>query len=108
MLLYDWGFFIQSGRHDEFVAWLAENESRLVKLSPRNYEYLGTYRSLSPEPQDFHQVWRYRAETQPNMRTAAAAEAGAFTEIARDYLSFVDDQRGDEEVFRLYTEAARP
>lgn len=102
MLLYDWGFFIQPGRHDEFVAWLKQNESRLVELAPKNYEYLGTYRSLSPEPQDFHQVWRYRSEAQPDMRKAAADEAGAFTEIARDYLAFVDGGRESEEVFRLY------
>jgi hypothetical protein len=108
MLLYNWGFFIQPGRHEEFVAWLEANDARLVELAPRNYEYLGTYRSLSPEPQDFHQIWRYRSEAQPDMRRAAADEAGAFTEIAREYLSFVDADRQDEEAFRLYREVAQP
>ena len=51
-------------------------------------------------------MWRYRSEAQPNMRTAAADDAGAFTAIARDYLAFVDHDRETEEVFLLYREAA--
>lgn len=106
MLLYDWGFFVKPGRRDEFVAWLEDNEARLLELAPKKYEYLGTYRALSPEPQDFHQIWRYRSESRPDMRRAAADDSGRFTEIAREYLSFVDSERESEEVFRLYREVA--
>ena len=106
MLLYDWGFFVKPGRRDEFVAWLEENEPRLVDLAPKNYKYLGTYRALSPEPQDFHQIWRYRSESRPDMRRAAADKSGHFTEIAREYLSFVDNDRESDEVFRLFREVA--
>lgn len=106
MLLYDWGFFVKPGRRDEFVAWLEENEPRLGDLAPKNYEYLGTYRALSPEPQDFHQIWRYRSESRPDMRRAAADTSGRFTEIAREYLSFVDNDRESDEVFRLFREVA--
>lgn len=108
MLLYDWGFFVEPGRRDEFVAWLKDNEPRLEEFAPKNYHYLGTYRSLSPEPQDFHQIWRYKSESQPDMRKAASDRSGAFTEIAREYLSFVDSSRENDEVFRLYREVARP
>lgn len=102
MLLYAWGFFVEPGRRDEFVAWLGENETRMLELAPKNYEYLGTYRSLSPEPQDFHQIWRYGSESHPDLRRAAADDSGGFTAIAREYLSFVDSDRENEEVFRLY------
>lgn len=105
-LLYDWGFFIKPGKRDDFLAWLAENESRLVDLAPKNYEYIGTYRSLSPEPCDFHQVWRYGSELPPDLRAAAAPDAsGAFTDIAREYLDFVDTTREPEEEFHLYRDA---
>jgi hypothetical protein len=107
-LLYDWGFFIKAGKRDDFLAWLAGNESRLVELAPKNYEYIGTYRSLSPEPCDFHQVWRYGSERPPDLRAAAAAQAGAFTELAREYLDFVDTSREPEEEFRLYRDAVEP
>ena len=108
MLLYDWGFFVEPGRRDEFVAWLEENERRMVETAPKNYEYLGTYRSLSPESRDFHQIWRYRAETPPDMRKAAADTTGEFTEVAREYLSFVDTSREADEEFRLYRDATGP
>lgn len=107
-LLYDWGFFIEAGRRDDFLAWLAENESRLVVLAPKNYEYIGTYRSLSPEPCDFHQLWRYGSERPPDLRAAAADSAGEFTDVAREYLDFVDTTREPEEEFRLYRGAVDP
>lgn len=103
-LLYDWGFFVEPGRRDEFTAWLEENERRLSDLAPKNYEYLGTYRPLSPGSCDFHQLWRYGAERPPDLRTAAAG-SGHFTEVAREYLSFVDTTRESEEEFHLYRAA---
>jgi hypothetical protein len=107
-LLYDWGFFIKPGRHDDFLGWLAENEARLVELAPKNYEYIGTYQLLSPEPCDFHQVWRYGSERPPDLRAAAADSSGAFTAVAREYLDFVDTSRSSEEEFRLYRGAVEP
>lgn len=104
-LLYDWGFFVKPGQRDAFLAWLAQNEGRLAELAPKNYEYIGTYRPLGPEPCDFYQVWRYGAERPPDLRVAAADDSGAFTEVAREYLSFVDPSREPEEQFRLYRAA---
>ena len=107
-LLYDWGFYVKSGRRDDFLVWLAENESRLVELAPKNYEYIGTYQSLSPEPCDFHQIWRYGSERPPDLRAAAADNSGDFTQVAREYLDFVDVSREHEEEFRLYRDAVEP
>ncbi len=107
-LLYDWGFYVREGQREAFLGWLKENEARLASLAPRNYEYIGTYRSLSPEPCDFYQVWRYGAERPPDLRAAAANESGAFTEVAREYLSFVDSAREPDEEFRLYRAAVDP
>lgn len=107
-LLYDWGFYVKQGRREDFLRWLEENESRLVELAPKNYEYIGTYRSLSPEPCDFHQVWRYGSERPPDLRAAAADHSGAFTDVAREYLGFVDTSREQEEEFRLYRGAIEP
>lgn len=107
-LLYDWGFYVKPGRRDDFLTWLEENESRLVELAPKNYEYIGTFRLLSPEPCDFHQVWRYGTERPPDLRAAAADSSGAFTEVAREYLDFVDTGRESEEEFRLYRDAVDP
>lgn len=107
MLLYDWGFFVQPGRIEEFLAWLAENDDRLGEMAPKNYEYLGTYRAMHPEPWDFHQIWRYGTDRPPDLRAAAADQSGQFTEIARTYLSFVDVGRHDDEEFRLYGTAVK-
>ncbi len=107
-LLYDWGFFVKAGRREEFVEWLSENEKRMSELAPKNYEYIGTYRSLSAEPCDFHQIWRYGTERPPDLRMAAADHAGAFTDVAREYLSFVDAARESDEEFRLYRAAVDP
>lgn len=108
-LLYDWGFYIKPGRREGFLGWLADNESRLAEFAPKNYEYIGTYQSLSPEPCDFHQVWRYGSERPPDLRAAAAADhSGEFTDVAREYLEFVDTSREPEEEFRLYRGAVEP
>lgn len=104
-LLYDWGFYVKPGQKEAFLAWLVENEPRLARLAPRNYEYVGTYRSLSAQPCDFYQVWRYGSEQPPDLRAAASVDSGAFTDVARDYLSFVDEGRSSEEEFRLYRAA---
>lgn len=104
-LLYDWGFYVISGQREAFLGWLADNETRLAELAPKNYEYIGTYQSLSPEPCDFHQVWRYGAERPPDLRAAAAGHSGAFTAVAKEYLEFVDTDRGPDEEFRLYRDA---
>ena len=105
-LLYDWGFFVKEGERAEFVAWLTENEQRLIDMAPKNYEYLGTYRSLGPEPCDFRQIWKYGSERPPDLRSAASEEqTGRFTDVAREYLSFVDTSRESEEEFRLYRAA---
>jgi hypothetical protein len=104
-LLYDWGFYVKPGQKEAFLGWLEDNEARLSELAPKNYEYIGTYQSLSPEPRDFHQVWRYGAERPPDLRTAAAGHSGAFTAVAKEYLDFVDTDRGSEEEFRLYRDA---
>lgn len=101
-LLYDWGFYLLPDHREEFLDWLTENEPAMSKLAPKNYEYLGTYRSLGPDPCDYHQLWRYGGERPPDMRAAAADSSGDFTELARQYLSFVDQGRQDEEEFRLY------
>jgi hypothetical protein len=104
-LLYDWGFHLLPGRREDFLAWLADNEPRMEELAPSNYHYLGTYRALGPDPVDFHQLWRYGGERPPDMRVAAEGSAGSFTDLAREYLSFVDLSRTDEETFLLYTDA---
>lgn len=104
-LLSDWGFFVTTGREDEFRQWLLEHEEGLLRLAPKGYEYLGTYIPLwRPETERaaFHQVWRYGSSGSPDMRMAAAHDGGAFTELARQYLSFVDQGRESEETFRLY------
>jgi len=104
-LLYDWGFFLLPDRRDGFLAWLAENESAMGESAPPKYQYLGTFRALGPDPCDFHQLWRYGGDDPPDMRVAAADSSGEFTELARQYLSFVDQSRTDEESFLLYTDA---
>jgi hypothetical protein len=104
-LLYDWGFFLLPDRRADFLEWLAENESRLEVSAPPKYRYLGTFRSLGPDACDFHQLWKYGGSRPPDLRVAAADTSGAFTELARQYLSFVDQDRGEEETFLLYTEA---
>lgn len=106
-LLYDWGFFVKD--RAEFIAWLNDNEQRLVELAPRNYEYIGTYRSLGPDPCDFRQIWRYGSDRPPDMRQAVAdQQTGRFTDVAREYLSFVDTERESDEEFRLYRAAVDP
>ena len=102
-LIYDWGFYVAPGREDAFREWLSENESKLAELAPKSYEYLGTFRPLWGEAiGDYHQMWRYGTDRPPDLRRAAADAGGAFTELARQYLSFVDETRATEETFRLY------
>lgn len=74
-------------------------------MAPKGYEYLGTYTPLwrpQTENAEFHQVWRYGSNRPPDMRAAAADAGGDFTDLARQYLSFVDQSRQEEETFRLY------
>lgn len=104
-LLSDWGFFVLPERVEEFRQWLEGNESRMIEMAPKGYEYLGTYLPLwrpEGESAEFHQVWRYGSNRPPDMRVAASDSGGAFTDLAREYLSFVDQSRQDEETFRLY------
>lgn len=110
-LLSDWGFFVKPERADEFRRWLASHESQLEELAPKGYEYLGTYLPVwrdASERSEYHQLWRYGTSRPPDMRAAAADSGGAFTEIAREFLSFVDDTRSAEEGFRLYRSLDEP
>ncbi len=108
-LIYDWGFYVKPDREEAFREWLTEHERELAELAPKSYEYLGTFRPLWGEAiGDYHQMWRYGAERPPDLRQAAADTGGAFTELARQYLSFVDDSRADQETFRLYRSVVDP
>ncbi|HEY7705121.1 MAG TPA: hypothetical protein VID03_09880 [Acidimicrobiia bacterium] len=104
-LIFEWGFFVEAGRVDEFEAWLGLNEEKLAAVAPPQYEYLGTYVPLwAPGGRggDFHQIWRYGHALRFDFRDAAANTGGEFTELARQYLSFVDSSRESEETFRLH------
>ncbi len=107
-LLSDWGFFVKPDRKDEFDAWLSKHEQRFSAVAPRHYEYLGTFKPLwktdADQPQ-YHQLWRYGAQAPPDMRVAADDDQGAFTDLAREYLEFVDQSRSADEDFRLYRSA---
>jgi hypothetical protein len=107
-LFYDWGFFIQPGRDDDFRAWLADHDEQLLELAPKHYQYLGTYRPLAAsDPCDYHQLWRYAADRTPDLRVAASDLDGGFTKLAQEYLSFVDASREHDETFNLYGEVPR-
>ena len=110
-LLSDCGVFVKGGRDEEFRRWLAGHESGFSDLAPPTYEYLGTYRPIWRDPNEraeYHQVWRYHTDRPPDLRRAAADQGGAFTELARDFLAFVDEGRQAEETFRLYRSVDQP
>lgn len=110
MLVSDWGFFLKPGTEDRFNQWLADNEERFAAVAPANYEYLGTYVPLwrgEGETAPFHQMWRYGSHRPPDLRAAAGDTSGEFTEMARQFLSFVDESRSSDETFRLYRSARR-
>ena len=107
-LLSDWGFFVKPEKTAEFEEWLAANEARFIDAAPPTYEYVGTFRPLwktNGGQQPYHQVWRYLSEAPPDLRTAAKDSHGDFTDLAREYLDFVDQSRSDDEDFRLYRSA---
>ena len=107
-LFYDWGFYILPGKDEEFRAGLADHDEQMLELAPKHYQYLGTFRPLAAaDPCDYHQLWRYAADRTPDLRVAAGDDDGAFTELAREYLSFVDASRQHEETFNLYGEVPR-
>ena len=109
-LVSDWGFFLKPGTAEAFHKWLDENEEVFSRLAPGGYDYLGTYVPLwrgEGESAEFHQLWRYLTDRPPDLRAAAADNAGAFTEMARQFLDFVDESRHVDETFRLYRSARR-
>lgn len=110
-LLSDWGFFVKDGRDAEFRSWLHDHERQFSELSPPGYEYLGTYRPIWRDPDErspYHQIWRYHTDRPPDLRVAAADQGGAFTDLARAFLDFVDEGRHAEEGFRLYATLDQP
>lgn len=107
-LVSDWGFFIEDGTQPAFLKWLEDNEARFEELAPPGYDYIGTYVPLwqsSDETAQYHQLWRYQIDRPPDLRRAAADTAGEFTELARQFLDFVDESRQAEESYRLYRSA---
>lgn len=109
-LVSDWGFFLKPGTTDAFHKWLEEHEEEFSRLAPGGYDYLGTYVPLwrgEGESAEFHQLWRYLTDRPPDLRAAAADNAGAFTDMARQFLDFVDESRHVDETFRLYRSARR-
>ena len=107
-LLSDWGFFVQPGRKEEFDLWLANNESRFSAAAPHHYDYIGTFKPLGKldgEHPEYHQLWLYGSGNPPDLRVAADDEWGAYTDLARQYLAFVDQTRAGDEDFRLYRSA---
>lgn len=110
MLVSDWGFFLKPGTEGAFDEWLRVNEERFAEVAPASYEYLGTYVPLwrgEGESAPFHQLWRYGSTRPPDLRVAAGDSTGEFTEMARQFLSFVDETRSAEETFRLYRSARK-
>jgi hypothetical protein len=110
-LLSDWGFFVKEGRAEEFRRWLHDHEMSFSELAPPSYEYLGTYLPIwrgAGEQAEYHQLWRYHTDRPPDLRRAAADTGGEFTQLARDFLSFVDETRHAEEGFRLYRSVDQP
>lgn len=111
-LIYDWGFFVLLDKEKEFSQWLAAHEAELYEHSPPSYEYLGTYRPLWGTPTcDYHQLWKYRTERTLDTQTEYPPDTRVmslvggpytFTELSRQYLSFVDESRAGKETFRLY------
>jgi hypothetical protein len=104
-LVSDWGFFLKDGRKSEFLSWLEENEERFGDLAPPGYDYIGTYVPLwrgADETAEYHQMWRYQIDRPPDLRRAASDTAGDFTELARQFLEFVDESRSADESYRLY------
>ena len=79
-LIYEWGFFVEPGKEDEFRRWLADHEDDLARAAPPNYEYLGTYTPVwAPGGRggDFHQIWRYGHPLSFNFRDAATSTGGS-------------------------------
>ena len=102
-LIYEWGFHVKAGKEADFESWLALNEQGLAEKSPNHYEYLGTYVPVWDSLKTgYRQLWRYGSERVPDMRKAASDTSGEFTALAREYLSFVDETRSDDETFRLH------
>lgn len=103
-LIYEWGFYVAADREEEFRSWLAANEEALARAAPENYEYLGTYVPVwgSENREGYRQIWRYGRERPPDLRAAAKEGSGTFTELARQFLAFVDESRSDDETFRLH------
>jgi hypothetical protein len=107
-LVSDWGFFVKEGTQPAFLEWLDEHEERFGELAPAGYDYIGTYVPLwrgADETAQYHQLWRYQTDRPPDLRQAAAATAGDFTDLARQFLDFVDESRHADESFRLYRSA---
>lgn len=107
-LIYEWGFFVKEELRDDFLSWLRDHEQDLARYAPEHLEYLGTYTPVwAPDERcDFYQLWRWRSHISGfDLRKAAEGEAGTFTELARRFLSFVDDARSHEETFRLHKSA---
>ncbi|GIU91157.1 MAG: hypothetical protein KatS3mg011_0063 [Acidimicrobiia bacterium] len=107
-LVYEWGFFVKEDRKPEFLTWLREHEEELARHAPEHLEYLGTYTPVwAPEERcDFYQLWRWRSHIPSfSLREVARTESSAFTELARQFLSFVDDDRSSQESFRLHRSA---
>jgi hypothetical protein len=109
-LVSDWGFFLKDGTRTRFLAWLDENEERFGATAPPGYDYIGTYVPLwrgADETAEFHQLWRYQTDRPPDLRKAAADTAGDFTDLARQFLDFVDEARHADESYRLYRSARK-
>lgn len=103
-LIYEWGFFVIADREDDFRQWLAAHEVDLAAHSPRNLEYLGTYLPVwtTGETCDYYQLWRWGKGFGTDLRSMVDAEGGAFADLAREFLSFVDESRSPDETFRLH------
>ncbi len=106
-LIYEWGFNVDPGRADEFVGWLDEHEDRLARSTPTRYEYLGTYLPVwgVTGPRTYRALWRYETGEPLDLREAMDRSDSEFAELAKQFLSFVDESRASEETFVLYRSA---
>jgi hypothetical protein len=104
-LVIEWGYNVPFKQHDDFKAWLIDNEANIANAVPKDVTYRGTYAvSASSEKHSglYRTIWGFTTLRALENFSDEMHTASPFAQLVEKLNSFRDRERGAEHSQQIY------
>ena len=104
-LVIEWGYNVPFDRHDDFKAWLIDNEVNIANAVPKDVTYRGTYAvSASSEKHSglYRTIWGFTTLHALETFSDEMHTGSTFARLVADLNAFRDRDRGAEYSQQIY------